>query len=83
MKEIGVVSWKLPPREMSCLYFRENNNVYSILICEDTNSKQTKYLEVQGTYSLSFWLFYECCSAKLNLWSWYQNWPLTNHDGFP
>ena len=23
MKEIGVVSWKLPPREMSCQSFRE------------------------------------------------------------
>ena len=23
MKEIGVVSWKLPPREMSCQCFRE------------------------------------------------------------
>ena len=35
MKEKGVVSWKLPPREMSCKYFREifpseNNHVYSI-----------------------------------------------------
>ena len=23
MKEIGVVSWKLPPHEMSCQHFRE------------------------------------------------------------
>ena len=23
MKEIGVISWKLPPREMSCQHFRE------------------------------------------------------------
>ena len=35
MKEIGVVSWKLPPREMSCQHFREiipseNNHVNSI-----------------------------------------------------
>ena len=36
MKEIGEVSWKLPPREMSWQYFRENfpsenNHVYSNL----------------------------------------------------
>ena len=35
MKEIEVVSWKLPPREMSCQHFREffpseNNHDYSI-----------------------------------------------------
>ena len=35
MKEIGIVSWKLPPREMSCQHFckfspSENNYVYSI-----------------------------------------------------
>ena len=34
MKEIGVVLWKLPLREMSCQHFREifpqrNNHVYS------------------------------------------------------
>ena len=23
MKEIGIESWKLPPREMSCQHFRE------------------------------------------------------------
>ena len=23
MKEMGVVSWKLPPREMSCKHFRD------------------------------------------------------------
>ena len=28
MKEI-VVSWKLPPREMSRQHFRKNNHVYS------------------------------------------------------
>ena len=32
MKEIGVISWKLPPHEMSCQHFRENNHVYSMLI---------------------------------------------------
>ena len=36
MKEIGVVSWKLPLREMSCQHFREfspseNNHVYSTM----------------------------------------------------
>ena len=35
MKEIGVISWKLPPREMSCQRFSrdfppaKNNHVYS------------------------------------------------------
>ena len=35
VKEIGEISWKLPPREKSCQHFREifpseNNHVYSI-----------------------------------------------------
>ena len=35
MKEIGVVSWKLPPREMSANIFAkftpcENNHIYSM-----------------------------------------------------
>ena len=38
MKEKGGVSWKLPPREMSCQHFAkfspsENNHVYSIAYC--------------------------------------------------
>ena len=33
MKEIGVVSWKLPPREMSSQHFREiPPHVYSIFL---------------------------------------------------
>ena len=37
MKEKGVVSWKLPPSEMSCQHFpeipppSENNHIYSII----------------------------------------------------
>ena len=56
MKEIWVVSWKLPPREMSCRHFAkfspsENNHVYSStkisynLIQFRINMYSTKYAD--------------------------------------
>ena len=44
MKEKGVVSWKLPPREISCQRFceifpSENNHVYSNLLRLDMYGK--------------------------------------------